>query len=500
MEQIMLGSIVKFFSIKGFMPHGMCLLWTPSILWTLVVSNALITLSYILIPLALVYVYVKRNEFDYVWIFLLFGAFIILCGITHFVNIVTYWKPIYGVQAIADLMTAIVSITTAAVLWLIVPKLLKVPTAQELEIQHKELKHAHETIINQEIKFNSVVESLGFGICIVDKNNNITYRNEAFIMFFEVANELYIKQKILEILDEETLDSLFKQKKQKVKFEYKENIFEVSLLKIPTEDNQYQSGYVFQDITNETINKEKLLASNKALEEKNNELNDFTYIASHDLKEPLRGISYYSGLLLEDYRDKLDERGIYELETMSKLSLRMNKLIDGLREYARIGNDGLALRRASLKHVIEEKLDMLSPLIKERGVEIQIISNLPKIVCNESLVGHIIYNIVLNGIKYNKSKTPIIKFLYYSHTNEHEICITDNGIGIEKEDILRVFTMFKRLHGKEEFGEGLGIGMSIVKKIVQKHHGRIWINSEPGKGTEMHFTLRKEDDSNIEKL
>ena len=132
----MFTSILSFFDDSNLMPHGMCLLWRPDILWTHVVADALTALAYFSIPAALIYFAHHRRDFPHAWVLRLFGAFIVWCGITHAISIWTFWVPAYGVQAIAKLITAIVSVTTAVALWPLMPKALRIPGVDALQAKN----------------------------------------------------------------------------------------------------------------------------------------------------------------------------------------------------------------------------------------------------------------------------------------------------------------------------------------------------------------------------
>lgn len=166
----MLAKILSFFTTQGFMPHGMCLLWKPAVLWSLVIGNGVTALAYTLIPISLTYIYIKRKDVKFNWIFLTFAAFIILCGMSHVMTIVTYWNPIYGWEAVIEMLTAIVSLVTAFVLFRLIPKILAFPTITTLEEQNKAL------MIEKE-KNLLLLNSAGEGIYGVDLEGNVTFVN-----------------------------------------------------------------------------------------------------------------------------------------------------------------------------------------------------------------------------------------------------------------------------------------------------------------------------------
>ncbi len=232
-----------------------------------------------------------------------------------------------------------------------------------------------------------------------------------------------------------------------------------------------------------------LRAQNHALTRSNEALNEFAYVASHDLKEPLRGIHNYASFLLEDYSERLDEAGRAKLETLTRLTLRMETLIDSLLYYSRVGQTELGLGRVSLQDVVEEVVESLHISLEEADVEVRIPAELPTLVCDQGRIAEVFHNLITNAIKYND--TPE-KWIEIGSRQEAEGCVLyvrDNGIGIPEKHQGAVFRIFKRLHGRDAYGGGTGFGLTIVKKIVERHAGRIWVESSLGEGTTFCFTL-----------
>ncbi len=240
----------------------------------------------------------------------------------------------------------------------------------------------------------------------------------------------------------------------------------------------------------------ELARRNEELHQSNKELDDFAYIASHDLKEPLRGIHNFSNFLLEDYSDKLDDDGRSKLETLMRLTRRMETLIDSLLQFSRLGRVDLAMDRVDLNQVVAEALDSLAITLQEEKVEVRVPHPLPKVRADRARVGEIFANLVVNAVKYNDKSQKWIEIGTRngspSDGNAPVFYVRDNGIGIPEKHFDAVFRIFKRLHGREKFGGGTGAGLTIVKKIVERHHGRIWLESSPGEGTTFYFTLQEE--------
>jgi signal transduction histidine kinase len=236
----------------------------------------------------------------------------------------------------------------------------------------------------------------------------------------------------------------------------------------------------------------ELAERNVALELTNRELDDFAYIASHDLKEPLRGIHNYSRFLLEDYGDRLDTDARDKLETLGRLSRRMENLIDSLLHYSRLGRVDLMRERVDVQAVVDDVLDRLAISLRERGVAIRQPGPLPTVMADRVRLGELYANLITNAMKYNDKNNPWIEIGVRDDAPGGPVFyVRDNGIGIPERHHDTVFRIFKRLHGRDQFGGGTGAGLTIVRKIVERHHGRVWIESMPGEGTTVLFTLQE---------
>jgi signal transduction histidine kinase len=249
-----------------------------------------------------------------------------------------------------------------------------------------------------------------------------------------------------------------------------------------------------QELTERQRAESELEERNEELHRSNQELDDFAYIASHDLKEPLRGIHNYASFLLEDYADKLDDDGRSKLETLIRLSRRMETLIDSLLQFSRLGRVDLAIDDVDLNGVLEEVLDAIAINLKENGVAVRIPSPLPVVRCDRVRVRELYYNLIVNAMKYNDKPEKWIEVGWSRDgaAAPPAFWVRDNGIGIQEKHYESIFRIFKRLHGRDKFGGGTGAGLTIVKKIVERHSGRIWVDSASGEGTTIFFTLEKE--------
>jgi len=260
---------------------------------------------------------------------------------------------------------------------------------------------------------------------------------------------------------------------------------------------QERTAELRQELAERQRAERELADRNEELHRSNQDLDDFAYIASHDLKEPLRGIHNFSVFLLEDYGESFDEEGRSKLETLTRLSRRMEVLIDSLLHFSRLGRVDLAIDDIDLNEVVAEVVDSLAIHLRESGVEIRRPRPLPVVRCDRVRVRELLYNLIVNAAKYNDKPEKWIEIGFVASLEKGSggppaIYVRDNGIGIQEKHFDSIFRIFKRLHGRDKFGGGTGAGLTIVKKIVERHNGRIWVESIYGEGLTVYFTLAKE--------
>ncbi|HSI78372.1 MAG TPA: PAS domain S-box protein [Lunatimonas sp.] len=235
---------------------------------------------------------------------------------------------------------------------------------------------------------------------------------------------------------------------------------------------------------------EKLEKHAKELALSNAELEQFAYVASHDLQEPLRMVTSFLTQLDKKYNHQLDEKAHQYIEFAVDGARRMRQIILDLLDFSRIGKHEDALEEISLRNVVSEVLKLQGKLVEETGAQFQI-GDLPSIGSFRSPIVQIFQNLIGNALKYRRKDTPpVIRINAVESEIEWLFSIEDNGIGIEKEYFERVFIIFKRLHSKKEYS-GTGMGLAIVKKILENLGGKIWVNSKTGVGSTFYFTLPK---------
>lgn len=236
---------------------------------------------------------------------------------------------------------------------------------------------------------------------------------------------------------------------------------------------------------------ENLKRSRKELEKVNKELEDFTYTVSHDLKEPLRSIASFSHFILEDYKDKLDNEGKDYLNRIIKASGRMKLLIDDLLTLSKVGRIRNPFSDVPSSEILKDTLSSsLYRRIEERKAEVKVQEDLPVIFCDRILMHEVFLNLVSNAIKFCDKRHPIIEIGCDDYPDEYRFYVKDNGIGIDERYHEKVFEIFESLNRKEDY-EGTGAGLTIVKKVIEEHHGRVWVESKLGAGSTFYFTIPK---------
>jgi len=340
---------------------------------------------------------------------------------------------------------------------------------------------------------NLIINTMNDGLILFDKKGNILSANYSAHKIFDCDDEKeqdcisvipeFLIKKILSsqqpIVNEEVVITTIKDNKKTL-------LLSVSVLSYKKEVRGYVC--ILKDITDLKIAKNELEETIVKLVKSNKELEQFAYVASHDLKEPLRMVTSYVQLLQKRYTDKLDSDANDFINFAVEGAKRMYELIDGLLEYSRVITKEVEIEEVNIGEIIEEVLFMLKIKIEQKQAVIKKKGNFPKIKGNKIHISRLFQNLIDNSLKFCKEK-PVIEVGVEKKDGGYLFYIRDNGIGIRKEFKERIFDIFQRINPREEY-EGTGIGLSICKKIVEKYKGRIWVESEgEGKGSTFYFIL-----------
>ena len=244
---------------------------------------------------------------------------------------------------------------------------------------------------------------------------------------------------------------------------------------------------IFRDVTQQRRARQKLQETLEELERSNQELEHFAYVVSHDLQEPLRMVTSYVQLLQKRYEGKLDSDADDFIDFAVDGTRRMQQMINDLLQYSRVGTRGKPFRPTDCNEVIDKVLQNLEVAVDEAGAEISC-GRLPTVEADESQLLQLFQNLVSNAIKFRSGAPPRVRIEAEKRENDWLFSVSDNGIGMEPGQADRIFKVFQRLHEREEY-PGTGIGLAICKRIVERHGGQIWVESEPGEGSTFYFTI-----------
>jgi signal transduction histidine kinase len=262
---------------------------------------------------------------------------------------------------------------------------------------------------------------------------------------------------------------------------------EISTRRAVEQTLQEQNLILQQEIHNRQRAESALLKSNQELARSNAELEQFAYVASHDLQAPLATIASFAQLLEKRYQDRLDSQANKFIGNIVQGCTRMQTLIDDLLEYSRVGRSRKPFQPIDCNQVLEQAIANLQGVIGDTQAVINY-SELPVVTGDISQLIQLFQNLLGNAIKYRKATSPVVGVTVCKHENKWLFSVSDNGIGIAEQHQERIFQIFQRLHTQREYS-GTGIGLAICQKIVERHGGSIWVESEPGQGSTFHFTI-----------
>ncbi len=362
-------------------------------------------------------------------------------------------------------------------------------------------KHNAKALQESELKYRTIFENTGTATLLVEADTSITLVNSEFETLSgypkkEVIGkswtEFVVKEdldKMIKYHDTRTIDPNLAPKNYEFRFIRKDKSIGYAYINIVTIPGSSQRTASIVDISPRKNAEKELYKINEKLKRSNAELEQFAYVASHDLREPLRMITTFLELLEKKYEDQLDSDANTYIKYAVDGSKHLNTMINDLLDYARLTHNKIEFARFDSEEVLKKTLINLKSSIEENDAVVTH-GKLPKISCNELLLFELFQNLIGNAIKYRGREKPKIHVSAVEKKDEYVFSIKDNGIGMPRKDLERIFAIFQRLHTRDEY-EGTGIGLAIAQKIVQQHGGKIWAESEPEKGTTFHFTLPK---------
>jgi PAS domain S-box-containing protein len=368
-----------------------------------------------------------------------------------------------------------------------------------------QVKREKDTLQQSEERFRLLIEGTrDYAIIMLDADGRVTSWNEGakrlkgwdeqeilgrhFSLFYtEEAVTARLPKQELEIAETE---GRYSEEGWRVRKNGSKFIADVIITAIRDDSGKLQGfAKITRDITERKQAEERLKATLMDLERSNKELEQFAYVASHDLQEPLRMVSSYTQLLAQRYEDQLDDKAKKFINYAVDGALRMQRLINDLLAYSRVSTQGKTLKTIDSHSALGEALHSLAAAIEENQA-IVINDDLPVVCADATQLSQLFQNLIGNAIKFKSADLPRIHVSACDIGREWRFSVKDNGIGIDKQYAEKVFVIFQRLHTMREY-PGTGIGLAICKSIVERHGGRIWFESELGKGSTFYFTLPK---------
>jgi signal transduction histidine kinase len=280
-----------------------------------------------------------------------------------------------------------------------------------------------------------------------------------------------------------------KQAEEKLKIKTEELVFADKELAFRAELILANAELIFQNKESELRASEPVTTNSKPEQftYADQELNQFAYVASHELQEPIRTISNFIQILEEDYTTCIDDKALTYLQKMKDATKRMASLINSLLQFSRLGHN-VKLTRVNCRQLVDNVIADLASVITASGSVIEV-GELPELMLYETEIRQLFQNLILNAVKFRKKETkPVIQIRSEKVNEKYRFSVSDNGIGIAPEHFERIFDIFQRLSNNRE-SSGSGIGLAYCKKIARLHHGEIWVESQPGQGSTFYFTL-----------
>ncbi|MEM1122659.1 MAG: PAS domain S-box protein [Bacteroidota bacterium] len=376
-----------------------------------------------------------------------------------------------------------------------------------------ERKAAEDELIQKEKLLQKIMKSAPIGMSLLNEKMEWVTINKALYHMFGYEEAAFLQKRIDELIlpedreiGKEKFAALLSKKIARAKVEKRHlhkngQILWLSLSATIIWDEQKMKYLLVQwtDIT-PIKEKEKVITHlnqnlenrvkkrTTALRQANKELKNFAYVLTHDLRQPLKNVTNLSGLLKEEYTEQVDEEGQYMLELIHKNTSKVDNLIVDMLDYAKSTNANFKREPVDLKAIFQEKFDLCKTSYNHLLISFEL-EDLPWVIGDQAALGQVCQNLVSNALKYSSKQPKIIIRVSAEYRAEEAIFqIKDNGIGFDNSKSHKVFEVFQRLHKNSEF-EGTGIGMPITAKIIEKHGGRIWVESAVGQGTTFYFTL-----------
>lgn len=509
---------------NDFMPHGHCYRWLPDVLWPNVIGDGFTVLAYFIIPFLLIMYVRKRPELEMRGIFLAFAAFIISCGVTHLLAIVSVWNPIYRAEGLAKVTTAIASMGTVGMLGYYFRDALKIPFPKQFRLVELKLKDevierqkAQIRAEHQRTQMEMLIKHTPAAVAMFDKDMRYLMASDRWYSDYGLdRNRRIIGRSHYEVFPEiEGMDdwkvihqkclqgtTVRRDQEKFTRANGDETYIRYEVRPWYDSDSEIGGIIMFTEVITEKVLAEKALQElNQRLEEKvaertqelekaNEELESFSYTVSHDLRSPLRSIQGFAEVLEKHHGQELKQEGGRWLGIIRESAERMDDLIADLLDYSRAGKSTLNIKELDMDNLVNDVWQEVLAGYADRQVTFEK-GDLGTINSDETSIYQVWTNLLSNALKYSSNKEKISIEVGCTDKGDHiEYFVKDNGSGFDQAHADKLFIAFQRLHTDDEF-EGTGIGLATTQRIIDRLGGTIWAQGVIEEGAKFYFTLPK---------
>jgi len=487
---------------SSFLPHGFCYLWEPGLLWSHVVADMLIGLSYVAISLTLVwFVWRGRREFPFQWMFLSFGTFIVACGATHFMGVWNLWNPDYWASAGLKALTAAASVGTAILLPPMVPRALATIRAANLSEQRRLLAEQAEALRDSEERFRVTFEQAAVGMAHVALDGAWIRVNDRLCEITGYSRHELLERTFQEMTHPADLDTDVAQAERLRSGDIGSYSMEkryirrdgatvwvnltVSLVRSATGEPHHYIAIV-EDIDARHRAEQELRTAKARAEEANRSKDQFLAVMSHELRTPLNAVIGYSDLLSMGVKGELNGPQAESVHRITRSSRHLLGLIDQVLLFTRNSHEPPRPRaeRVRIADLLEEATAVVEPFADEQGLELSIRdrSDGRAVLTDASMLRQILLNLLSNALKYTDAGVVSVEATLDGHWLVLDVA--DTGIGIEPEQLGRIFEPFFQADASlTRRRGGSGLGLSVVRQLVAAMDGTVKAESRPGRGS-----------------
>lgn len=491
----------SLFDTSGFPARWVCGTWSTADGTLHIASDLAIWGAYTTISVAMLWFLLKRRDIPFLPLFALFASFIFCCGTTHLLDAAMFYWPAYRFAGLIKLLTALVSWLAVFVLLPVLPKALAFPRMERTNV---ELKEALLIARKTEARLRHVIEAAPNGMIIVDGRGNIVSVNSSCATIFGYEPNGLVGRPIEELVPprHHGVHPSFRQHYQQhpetramgrgrdlygLRKDGTEIPVEIGLNPIESDEGPLVLASIV-DITERKASEQMLARYTADLERSNRELDEFAYVASHDLRSPLEGIASLASWIAEDSGELLPETSRRHLDQILQRVGRLRTLLDDLLQFSRAGRRETGLETVRIGELLDDVISLLNP---PRGFRVVVDPDMPTIETFRPPLQHIFQNLIGNAIKHHDRDMGEIRIHAVRQGDGYAFTVEDDGPGIDPAFHERVFMMFETLRPRDQV-EGSGMGLAIIRKLVETYGGRIHLQSTPGAGSSFTFTWPKE--------